>query len=154
VVNFNVYDSCISSLFLFLSNNLGDSMLYHKLWPFIYYLNYFITTIYTENVANGNYLGRKRLNFLLFRCKIRYFCYDHTPRLEYTTVLYIDNEFIDSLRVNTSFKKSIDAIFAQRSIMIIRRFLQLHFQSSNIERDGYRCQYHVLDSNLQKKINI
>jgi len=38
--------------------------------------------------------------------------------------------------------------------MIIRRFLQLHFQSSNIERDEYRCQYHVIDSNLQKKINI
>jgi hypothetical protein len=88
-------------------------MLYHKLWPFIYYLNYFITTIDTENVANGNYLGRKRLNFLLFRCKIRYFCYDHNPRLEYTTVLSIDNEFTDSLRVNTSFKKSIDAIIAQ-----------------------------------------
>lgn len=122
-------------------------MLYHKLWPFIYYLNYFITTIDTENVANGNYLGRKRLNFLLFRCKIRYFCYGHNPRLEYTTVLCIDNEFIDSLRVNTSFKKSIDAIIAQRSILIIRRFLELHFQSSNIERD----EYHVLDYNLQKK---
>jgi hypothetical protein len=129
-------------------------MLYHKLWPFIYYLNYFITTIDTENVANGNYLGRKRLNFLLFRCKIRYFCYDHNPRLEYTTVLCIDNESIDSLKVNTSFKKSIDAIIAQRSIKMIRRFLQLHYQSSNIERDEYRCQYHVIDSNLQKKINI
>lgn len=65
-------------------------------------------------------------------------------------MLCIDNEFIDSLRVNISFKKSIDAIIAQRSIMIIRRFLELHFQSSNIERD----EYHVLDYNLQKKINI
>jgi hypothetical protein len=69
-------------------------------------------------IANGNYLGRKRLNFLLFRCKIRYFCYGHNPHLEYTTVLCIDNEFIDSLRVNISFKKSIDAIIAQRSILL------------------------------------
>jgi hypothetical protein len=106
----------------------------HKLWPFIYYLNYFITTIDTENVANGNYLGRKRLNFLLFRCKILYFCYVHNPRLEYTTVLSIDNEFIDSLRVNTSFKKSTYAIIAQRSIKIIRRFLHriLHLISNKL----------------------